>query len=251
MTQTPQARDRTRLSGGHAPGCRAVLAAFCLACGIAGPAAASNFPINGLSLGAGSINMPIQSFESMRFSQTIHQAYDFSCGSAALATLLTYAYHLPVTEKKVFLSMFRNGNREAIERYGFSLLDMKTYLAREGIPSGGFDAPLSKLAGLHVPAIVLINDHGYHHFVVVRSIAEGRVLLSDPAVGLRSESVARFRKQWSGIFFLILSQAEIAQKNFNDPSLWQGSPPAPTEIARYALSLARLQEVTIPIANRF
>ncbi|HQT59792.1 MAG TPA: C39 family peptidase [Acidiphilium sp.] len=230
---------------------RGLLALFGLACIAGGPARAGGIPVNGLSLGAGSVRVPVESFQAMRFAQTIHQAYDFSCGSAALATLLTYSYHRKVTERQVFLSMIRHGNRQAIERYGFSLLDMKTYLARQGIPSGGFDAPLSRLAGLHVPAIVLINDHGYRHFVVLRSIVAGRVLLSDPAVGLRSESVARFRRQWSGVSFLVMSEAARAQRSFEDPRLWRGSPPAPTDIARYALGLARLQEVTIPIANRF
>lgn len=227
-------------------------AALAVACAMALPSAgAAQFSLNGMALGAGNATVGVRSFQSLRFAQTIHQKYDFSCGSAALATLLTYAYDHPVSEHDVFISMFRHGDKQLIEREGFSLLDMKNYLARRGIPSGGFDAPLAKLAALRVSAIVLINDRGYHHFVVLRSIQDGHILISDPALGTRTEDVARFRRQWSGIFFLILSQAPKAQANFDDPALWRSAPPSPTAIARYALTLSQLQQVTILQSNRF
>lgn len=212
---------------------------------------AAQFSLNGLALGTGNATVNVQSFQSMRFAETIHQQYDFSCGSAALATLLTYAYGIPTTEHTVFLSMIDHGDKQAIERYGFSLLDMKNYLTREGLPSGGFRAPLAKLAELKIPAIVLINVHGYRHFVVLRSIEDGRVLLSDPALGTRAEDVATFRRQWSGIFFLILAKAQVAQKSFANRGLWKGVPPTPVGIARYMLTLTQLQQVTVPAAGRF
>ena len=38
------------------------------------------------------------SFRERRFVSTIRQRYDFSCGSAAIATLLTHHYARPTTE---------------------------------------------------------------------------------------------------------------------------------------------------------
>jgi predicted double-glycine peptidase len=207
--------------------------------------------LNGLAIGGGTATVNVQSFQSRKFSTTIHQAYDFSCGSAALATLLTFTYHKPITEGEVFTSMFLNGDQPVIRQYGFSLLDMKNYLSRQGLPSGGFRAPLSKLAEIKIPAIVLISEHGYRHFVVIRGIRDDEVLLADPAIGLRSESLSDFKKQWSGIFFIVLADVQVAQANFNGTEDWSGEPGAPVDLSRFSVNLATLQQVTIPISNRF
>jgi uncharacterized protein len=207
--------------------------------------------LNGLETGAGTATVNVQSFQSRKFSTTIHQAYDFSCGSAALATLLTFTYHKPITEGDVFTSMFLNGDQPAIRQYGFSLLDMKNYLSRQGLPSGGFKAPLSKLAEVKIPAIVLINEHGYRHFVVIRGIRDNEALLADPALGLRAESLSGFKKQWSGIFFIVLADVQVAQANFNGTDDWSGEPGAPVDLSRFSVNLSTLQQVTIPVSNQF
>jgi predicted double-glycine peptidase len=206
--------------------------------------------LNGLTIGAGQATFNVPSFQERKFSTTIKQEYDFSCGSAALATLLTFSYQKPVVESDIFASMFLNGDQAQIREYGFSLLDMN-YLARQGLPSGGFRAPLSKLAEVRLPAIVLINEHGYRHFVVIRGIEDDKVLLADPAIGLRSESIADFKKQWSGIFFVILVDVTTAQANFNSAEDWSDQPDAPVALSRYAVTLATLQQVTIPDSNGF
>jgi uncharacterized protein len=214
-------------------------------------AKAGQIYLNGLALGAGAATVQVQSFQARKFSTTVHQEYDFSCGSAALATLITFTYHRPTTESAVFASMFENGDQPAIRQYGFSLLDMKNYLARIGLPSGGFRAPLSKLVDVQIPAIVLINEHGYRHFVVMRGVRDGKVLLADPAVGLRTESIPEFQKEWSGIFFIILKHVKLAQAGFNGDQDWNGQPGSPLELTRFALDLAMLQQVTILNPDQF
>jgi uncharacterized protein len=214
-------------------------------------AQAGQIYLNGLTVGAGNATVSVPSFQERKFSTTIKQKYDFSCGSAALATLLTFSYQRPVVESDVFASMFLNGDRPLIRQYGFSLLDMKNYLAREGLPSGGFRAPLSKLAEVRIPAIVLINERGYRHFVVIRGIEDDKVLLADPAIGLRAESIPAFQKQWSGIFFIILADVPIAQANFNSENDWSEQPDAPLALSRFAVDLNTLQQVTIPVSTRF
>lgn len=218
---------------------------------IAQPALAGQIFFNGLTIGSGTDTIKVESFEAEKFSATIRQAYDFSCGSAALATLLTYGYHIPVTEKRIFTSMIRHGNKALIQKDGFSLLDLKEYLARRGLPSGGFRAPFAALVKVSVPTIVLINDHGYRHFVVIRGVRDGRVLLSDPAVGMRSERISIFKKQWSGISFLVLADVRQGQSSFKDQTLWKAEPGAPIALTRYSIDLAALQHVTIPISNQF
>jgi len=214
---------------------------------------AGQISFNGLTVGGGGgyADVPVQSFEGLKFATTFKQKYDFSCGSAALATLLVYTYHQPATESSVFIDMYTNGDQQAIRQSGFSLLDMKEYLSRHGIPSGGFRAPLEKIAEVRIPAIVLINEHGYKHFVVLRGIQNGQVLISDPAIGLRTESVGEFQKQWSGIFFIVLSDLPAARTSFNDHKDWAGEPGAPIDLSRFMVNLATLQQVTMPNPSRF
>jgi predicted double-glycine peptidase len=238
-------RIRRRLSG------IMLMAALLAWHGLAGQAAAGQIFLNGLAIGGGTATLRLRSFEAEKFKATIHQAYDFSCGSAALGTLLTFGYGIPVTEKQVFASMIRHGNKTLIQKEGFSLLDLKQYLARRGLPSGGFRAPLPELVKVGLPAIVLINDHGYRHFVVVRGVRDGRILLSDPAVGMRSERIGIFKKQWSGISFLILADVARGRANFTDHGLWHAEPGAPVALARYAIRLATLQQVTIRTPDQF
>jgi predicted double-glycine peptidase len=206
----------------------------------AGPAAAGSVLLENVGIGGGAITMNIESFQEKKYQATLAQQYDFSCGSAALASLLTYNYNTPVNEQDVFKDMFDNGDKKVIAESGFSLLDIKNYLARHGLESNGYRAPLEKLAGVRLPAIVLVNVRGYSHFVVLQGIRDGYVLLSDPANGMRSEPIGEFENQWTGIFFLILTNAEQAQERFNDQQRWAAAPAPPWELLRYTLDLSTL-----------
>ena len=178
------------------------------------------------SLGSGALSMPITSLRDARSQSTLQQKYDFSCGSAALATLLTYHYGYKVDEQSVFAEMFATGNQAKIRKEGFSLLDMKRYLAAHGFEADGFNQPLDKLAEARVPAIVLINDQGYHHFVVIKGLQGDRVLLGDPARGTRAMSRAEFEKKWfSKLLFVIHNKMQSAR--FNLQSDWRVAPRSP------------------------
>ena len=230
-------------------------AALALCCGtvalLAVPAGAGSLFLNGVVLGGGAVTMNIESFQEKKYNATLAQQYDFSCGSAALATLLTYNYNIPVSEQIVFQDMFENGDKQVIAESGFSLLDIKNYLARHGLESNGYRAPLAKLAEVRVPAIVLVNVRGYSHFVVLEGIQNGWVLLSDPANGMRSEPVGEFEGQWTGVFFLILTNAEQAQQGFNNDEKWAAAPAPPWELTRYTVDLATLARPAMLAIGRF
>ena len=215
------------------------------------PARAGGIFLGPIQLGGVGVTVHVQSFRARKFTDTIRQAHDYSCGSAALATLLTYAYGIPVTEQAIFRSMIGHGNRARIERLGFSLLDLKEYLKRHGLQAGGFRAPLAKLAQVGVPAIVLIDHEGYRHFVVVRGIEGGLVLVSDPSLGTRTIPVSRFSSQWNGIFFLVLTDAGRAQESFNDRKIWAAAPRPPGDLARFQIDLLTAPAAGIRNPNVF
>ena len=56
---------------------------------LAFPGAAAGLFLDGLGFGGAAVTMNVQSFQEKKYSVTIPQQYDFSCGSAALATLLS------------------------------------------------------------------------------------------------------------------------------------------------------------------
>jgi uncharacterized protein len=183
------------------------------------------------------------------FARTWHQQYDFSCGSAALATLLTFQYDRPIDETTVFKEMYAVGDQNQIRSKGFSLLDMKRFLESRGYIADGVRSPLDTLAGLGIPAIALITDHGYRHFVVVKGADKTRVLLGDPALGKRIMTRKEFEAARVGeIFFVIRSHRNLA--HFNSPLDWGGGLQAPLYAAVDRGSLA-LEILTIPNGNEF
>lgn len=176
--------------------------------------------------GAGEVNVPVTSMRQARLASTLLQQYDFSCGSAAIATLLTHHYGTPIDEQTVFTRMFARGDQSRIRQEGFSLLDMKRFLAELGFEADGFEQPLGKLLEARVPAIVLINRNGYRHFVVVKGLDGNRVLLGDPSQGTRAESLREFESQWQGkLLFVIHNRME--QARFNLAADWRVAPRAP------------------------
>jgi predicted double-glycine peptidase len=132
-----------------------------------------------------------------KFDHIVKQAYDYSCGSAALTTILRFHLGIDVTEQQVMEGMLAHGERDKIiQRRGFSLLDMKRYVATLGSVGAGFRAEMSDLEKLEEPAIVPIDYAGSKHFVVFRGIRHGRVLLADPSAGHIAFSVEDFAKLW-------------------------------------------------------
>lgn len=171
----------------------------------------------------------LTSLKEARFKTTVPQQYDFSCGSAATATLLTYQYGHRVTEADVFVKMYASGNKAKIRAEGFSLLDMRRYLLSQGFEADGFDLPLDKLLEEGLPAIVLLNDRGYRHFVVIKGLKGGRVLIGDPARGTRAMTRPQFDRLWDNrVLFVVHNRREVAQ--FNHPRDWRTAPPAPMEM---------------------
>jgi uncharacterized protein len=181
-------------------------------------------------IGGARYTVKATSLKEARFKATMQQQYDFSCGSAAVATLLTHHYGFKVTEQSVFEEMFAKGDQEKIRREGFSLLDMKTYLMAHDFQADGFELPLTKLMESGLPAIVLIVDKGYHHFVVVKGMRDGRVLIGDPSSGTRAISRENFEAIWvNKLLFVIHNKQTLAK--FNDDVDWRVAPRAPLAAA--------------------
>jgi predicted double-glycine peptidase len=177
-------------------------------------------------VGNARFTVPVHSLKELKFLATARQQYDFSCGSAALATLLTHHYGYPISETTAFQAMWEGGDQQKIRREGFSLLDMQRYLATIGFKADGFRQPVDKLMTAGVPAIVLITEKGYNHFVVIKGLDDGRILLGDPSSGTRAITRTHFESIWPTRLLFVIHDAPT-KPQFNLTADWRAAPRAP------------------------
>ncbi|MEW6746904.1 MAG: peptidase domain-containing ABC transporter [Planctomycetota bacterium] len=121
----------------------------------------------------------------------IRQHDETDCGPAVLATVARY-FKRPVT-----LSRIRE--LAATDLAGTNLFGLAVAAEKIGFRATGIRANAEDLATLAAPVIAPItNERGLGHFVVVYRVKRGRVLIADPAVGLRRLSLKEFLERWRG-----------------------------------------------------
>jgi predicted double-glycine peptidase len=177
---------------------------------------------------AADVSLKVTSWRDIPFRTVVRQQHDFSCGSAALATLLTYQYNRPTTEPDAFTAMFKVGDQAKIRKVGFSLLDMKNYLDAHGFQANGYRLTLDDIAKRGQPVIALIDLGAYRHFVVIKGVAGDQVLVGDPALGLKTYKAADFKKVWNGVVLALYDTPDLKAGAFNLASDWQPWSKAPT-----------------------
>ncbi len=140
----------------------------------------------------------MKSWKAMRDEGVVRQYFDYSCGSAALATLLS-ADGEPVTEAEILRSVFARldaASQSRVIQEGLSLLDLKTAAEALGRRAEGYRVAPELLARLERPVIVYIEPNGYRHFAVLKGVVADRVFLADPAGGNVRMPIWRFLDMW-------------------------------------------------------
>jgi predicted double-glycine peptidase len=224
------------------------LIAACLALGLGAPHLAHAQAM--LTDGGMMFSVPVTSMKDIPFRTVVRQQYDYSCGSAALATLLHYHYNMPVTEAEVFKAMYAKGDQEKIRKVGFSLLDIKNYLAARGFEADGYKLTFDQLVKINRPAIAVVTAGAYRHFVVVKGARNGKVLIGDPAGGLRTYSNAEFSQIWNGVIFAIhaSSAAKVPYNRDEEWSPWAlaplGQPMGDASLSSFTRELPPIYQIT-------
>ena len=158
-----------------------------------------HLPPNGMGLYV----KKVQSYREVRMTNVIPQTEDFSCGAAALATLLRYHFGNHLTERKVILGMFEQGDKEQIRKVGFSMLEMKRFCEQLQYQGEGYKIDLQKLRQITIPVITLMDTRSYKHFVVIRKVDDRFVYIADPSFGNRRIPLEDFEASWNRVIFVV------------------------------------------------
>lgn len=162
--------------------------------------------LGGVIPGAGAINKNVLSMRELRYVDMVPQKTDFSCGAAAVATILNYAYGQKLTEEQVIQGLLKVSDPDVVREKGFSLLDLKNYVQARGMRGRGYNMSPEMLDKVKVPTIVLLDIRGYKHFVVLKKTTPDKVYLADPALGNRVIARQEFLKGWNRVVFAIVGQ---------------------------------------------
>ncbi len=149
---------------------------------------------------------PVRSLLEAREDRVVVQAWDLSCGAAALATLLNYQLADPVSEKEVARGLIKRDDylrdpNLVRARQGFSLLDLKRFVDDRGYQGIGLGKLVIDDLKEVAPVMVPVTFNGYNHFVIFRGMVNtvsgrSRVLLADPAFGNRTMPLDLFEAAW-------------------------------------------------------
>ena len=150
------------------------------------------------------INKNIVSMREQHFINMVPQQTDFSCGAAALATIMNYAYNFNLTEADVIEGMLKVSDPQLVQSKGFSLLDIKNYVETLGLRGRGYSVNPEILDRIKIPTIALLDIRGYKHFVVLKTATQDKVYIADPALGNRVMDRQDFIDGWNRVTFAVI-----------------------------------------------
>ncbi len=139
------------------------------------------------------------SWQELKRRNVVMQKRDFSCGAAALATLIQYYWEDEVTEDRILVELDGLLTPEEIAdriQNGLTLTDLRRVAVRVGYQASIGKLEFDKLSEAKVPLVVGIEFREYKHFVVYRGTDGRYVYLADPARGNVRMPVWSFLESW-------------------------------------------------------
>lgn len=146
----------------------------------------------------------IKSWIEFKNEHLVRQGYDYSCGSAALATLLNYYYDANVSEPMILASVLESrGIRQEAAAFenqegnnGLSFYDLSQYASTRGFKTVGIALGMEDLEKLRIPVIVFVKIRKQEHFTVLKKMDERYAYLADPSLGNIRVSHTKFREMF-------------------------------------------------------
>jgi predicted double-glycine peptidase len=177
-----------------------------LACGCMTSSQESGPTDTSFNAGPVRVRRHIESWKAIREKGIVMQSYDFSCGSAALATLMRYYFEDDVTERDVLEDMLNFLSDDEVRQRqedGLTMLDLKQCAERMGYQAVGVKLEASVLPKLQGPILIHLKRGEYKHFAVLRGVRGDRVYVADPSSGNVRLTISRFLGQWTNIALVL------------------------------------------------
>lgn len=158
------------------------------------------------------------SLRELRYQRMIGQTTWFTCGPAAVATLLSYYFGLQVSEAEILeVSLEVMGADAAKVETGITALALKTALERYGIPTRGYRVTTSALAQYFqrggLPLILHVTRPQLH-YLVAEGFISGHFVIADPSYGRRllPSAALEGEKGFSGVVLATLPNPALAER---------------------------------------
>lgn len=143
-----------------------------------------------------------QSWQARRYANVVRQVLEFSCGSASLATLLTFFLARPTTEMEVITLLRQRYPAEADWRrkqeVGFSFEDIIFAAEHLGFAAQAARIEVPQLPQITGPVIVHLTKGTWEHFSVLRVARDGFYYIADPIQGQVTMLEHEFRREFTG-----------------------------------------------------
>jgi predicted double-glycine peptidase len=169
------------------------------------------------------VSKHVRTWQEMRHRNIVMQQRDFSCGAAAIATVLQYYWGETVSEDAILRTfdglLTLEEVRDRVE-HGLSLTDLRRAAVKLGYLATIGEISFDRLAESEIPLVVGIKVQDYDHFVVYRGTDQYFVYLADPARGNLRVPVPQFLQQWQKNLVLVIVK-QGAGKNLDSPLLVQ------------------------------
>lgn len=156
-----------------------------------------------------SFRQSVTSWKTLRDVNIVMQRRDYSCGAAALATVLTYYWGDETSESYLLRRLHRMldpaETRDRIAN-GLTLTDLKNLAVRTGYNAVIGELSFEQLAESRVPLVVGIIVQRFPHFAVYRGTDWEYVYLADPSRGNVRTPVWEFKRQWQRNLVLVIEK---------------------------------------------
>jgi uncharacterized protein len=150
-------------------------------------------------------------YKQLKELHIVMQQRDYSCGAAALATVLRYYWGDDIKEDLVLWHIEQILTPEEMQdriKKGLAISDLRRAAVKMGYLSSIGKMSFEQLANSHVPLVVGISNNGYDHFVVYRGTDCQWVYLADPIRGNIRLTVPEFVCQWQKNTILVVAKKD-------------------------------------------
>ncbi|PYR87025.1 MAG: hypothetical protein DMG18_00970 [Acidobacteria bacterium] len=125
----------------------------------------------------------------------IHQHDASDCGPAVLAMVAAYY------KKRVSIARIREA--AGTDRRGTNLAGLSSAAEHLGLEARAVRASGEAVEQIPLPAVAHWREANRNHFVVLYEASPKRVIIADPASGLRHLTPEEFHKNWTGVLLLL------------------------------------------------